>query len=101
MTSLRFKGDITLDEVFDHHRIAIYDRVVEAIKNSYQDPSIPEVKVVNIEINETEYSINLARAKFIGGLESAMSAYEKIEEYEKCQLCLDIIKELKKIERTK
>jgi len=96
MTSLKFNGEITLDEVFDRHRITIYDKVVDSIEKSYKDTSVFEVKIINIEINNMEYSINLGRDKFISGLENAITAYERVEEYEKCQRCLNIITEIKK-----
>lgn len=95
MTSLKFKGDITLDEVFSRHRITIYDKLVQAIRGSYENEKIDEIKVINIEINNVEYSINLAKNKFISGLENAISFYEQIEEYEKCNGCLEIIKKIK------
>lgn len=96
MASLKFKGDITLDQVFNQHKSTIYDRLVEEIKLVYEDSSINEITVIHIELNSVEYSINLTRNKFISGLESAISFYENVEEYEKCQICLNIITQLKK-----
>jgi hypothetical protein len=52
--------------------------------------------VIKISINESEYTINLSRDKFISGLEGAISFYEACEEYEKCAECLKIINALKK-----
>jgi hypothetical protein len=52
--------------------------------------------VIKISINESEYTINLSRDKFISGLEGAISFYEACEEYEKCAECLKIINTLKK-----
>ena len=95
MTSLKFNGDITLDEVFNTNKSIIYDSVLKRIQESYSDLKILEVKVITIEINDIEYSINLAREKFIGSLENAISFYVTLEEYEKCQLCVDIIAEIK------
>lgn len=95
MTSLKFSGDVTLDDVFNQNKITIYDNVLKAISEAYRDTSIDEVKVITIEINQVEYSINLARSKFISSLENAIHFYEKLEFYEKCQACLDIITKLK------
>jgi len=95
MTSLKFNGDITLEEVFNLHRITIYDKVVESICANYRDPAIHEITVINITINAVDYTVNLSRDKFISGLENAISFYEKSEAYEKCQLCLNVINELK------
>ena len=97
MASLKFNGEITLEEVFQQNKILIYDRVLLAIKKSYKELDIDETPIVQISINEVEYSIKLSKDKYLGALEGAISFYEKIEEYEKCQQCLDIIKELKKM----
>jgi hypothetical protein len=95
MRQLKFNGDVTLDEVFNRNKVSIYDKIVESIQKSYKDPSVAEIRVVSIVINETEYSIGLVRSKFVSCLESAMNFYIGLEEYEKCLVCRDIIAELK------
>jgi len=95
MKILKFQGDIGLDEVFNHHKIEIYDNLLLSIKNHYLDKNYSEVTVIKISINESEYTINLSREKFISGLEGAISFYESCEEYEKCAECLKIINALK------
>lgn len=92
---LKFQGDIGLDEVFNRHKIEIYDNLLKSISDSYLDETKGEVTVVKISINEVEYTINLSREKFITGLEGAISFYESCEEYEKCADCLKIINALK------
>jgi len=96
MKTLKFQGDIGLDEVFNHHKIEIYDNLLKSIKENYLDYENSEITVVKISINETEYTINLSRDKFISGLDGAISFYESCEEYEKCAECLEIIGALKK-----
>jgi hypothetical protein len=96
MKTLKFKGDIGLDEVFNHHKIEIYDNLLKSIKDNYLDEMNTEVTVVKISINLTDYTINLPREKFISGLEGAINFYESCEEYEKCAECLKIINALKK-----
>jgi hypothetical protein len=96
MASLKFKGEITLDEVFSQNKIFIYDNVLASIEKSYKNLKIDETHVVQISINEIEYSIKLSRDKYVGALEGAILFYESAEEYEKCQLCLNIINELTK-----
>jgi hypothetical protein len=96
MKTLKFQGDIGLDEVFNHHKIEIYDNLLKAIGEHYLDGENSEITVVKISINENEYTINLSRDKFISGLEGAISFYESCEEYEKCAECLKIITALKK-----
>ncbi len=96
MKILKFQGDIGLDDVFNRHKIEIYDNLLQSIKNHYLDENHSEVTVIKISINESEYTINLSRDKFISGLEGAISFYESCEEYEKCAECLKIITALKK-----
>lgn len=96
MKILKFQGDIGLDDVFNRHKIEIYDNLLQSIKNHYLDENHSEVTVIKISINDSEYTINLSRDKFISGLEGAISFYESCEEYEKCAECLKIITALKK-----
>ena len=96
MASLKFNGEITLEEVFSQNKIFIYDNVLSAIEKNYKDADIDESHVVQISINSIEYSIKLSRDKYIGALEGAIIFYEKSEAYEKCQLCLNIINEITK-----
>ena len=95
MTSLKFNGDITLEEIFDQHKLVIYDKIVESIFKNYKNKKVNEINVINITINDFEYSITLTRSKFINCLENAISAYEKIEQYEKCKECLEVVNEIK------
>jgi hypothetical protein len=82
--------------VFNGNKIEIYDNLLNSIKSNYTNEKCNEITIVKISINETEYTINLARDKFISGLEGALSFYESCEEYEKCAECLAIINALKK-----
>ena len=95
MTSLKFDGE-TLEEVFNLHQLTIYDNVIDAICANYKNKLINEIKIISIILNNIEYNINLSRSKYIGSLENAIFFYKKSEAYEKCQLCLNIINELKK-----
>lgn len=95
MKTLKFQGDIGLDDVFNQHKIEIYDNLLRSIGASYADGSQSEVTIVKISINNNEYTINLSREKFVKGLEGAISFYESCEEYEKCAECLKIINAIK------
>ena len=96
MKTLKFQGEIGLDDVFNRHKIEIYDNLLKSIKEHYLDLNNTEVTVVKISINSMDYTINLPREKFVSGLEGAISFYESCEEYEKCAECLIIIKALNK-----
>ena len=98
MPSLRFNGDISLEEIFSQHKAVIYDAVVKTIADNYHDPNKNEIEVLSIHLNGTDHIVNLSRSKFIDGLNSAISFYEEREEYEKCQKCLDIINQMKQKE---
>lgn len=95
MASLKFDGDITLDQVFNSHKGIIYDHVLEKIKECYLDSTVNQVPIISIQINDVTNSINLSRDKFISGLENAIEYYVELEEYEKCQVCLNIINDIK------
>jgi len=95
MNILKFQGDIGLTDVFNQHKVEIYDNLFKAIHESYLNDTINEVTIVKISINEIEYTINLNREKFLSGMEGALSFYESCEEYEKCAECLKIINALK------
>jgi hypothetical protein len=100
MKTLKFQGDIELNEVFNCHKIEIYNNLLNEIKNHYLDEDRDQVTVIKISINETDYTINLSRDKFVSGLEGAITFYESIEEYEKCAECLSIINSIKKNNKT-
>lgn len=95
MKTLKFSGDIGLDEIFNLHKIDIYNNLLDQIKEALLNPKLSELTIVNISINQIEYSIKLTSDKFINGLEGAISFYESCEEYEKCADCLKLINTLK------
>jgi hypothetical protein len=95
MPSLRFNGNVSLEEIFSQHKTLIYESVVKAIEENYHDPNIYEVEVLSIHLNGVDHAVNLSRSKFINGLYNAIEFYEKLEEYEKCQRCLNIISQMK------
>ena len=96
MTSLKFTGEVSLEEIYAQNKSIIYDSLFKSIKKSYKNETVQEIEVIKISINEIEYSIKLGRDRFIPSLESIISFYEETEEYEKCQTCLNMILELKK-----
>ena len=96
MTSLKFTGEVSLEEIYAQNKSIIYDSLFKSIKKSYKNKSVQEIEVIKISINDIEYSIKLNREKFISSLESIISFYEETEEYENCQTCLNMIDELKK-----
>lgn len=95
MKTLKFQGNIELDEVFNCHKPEIYDNLLTEISANYSDLTLNQVTVVKISINDTDYSINLSRDKFISGLNGAITFYESTEEYEKCAECLKLIEAIK------
>lgn len=94
MGTLIFNGEITLDQAFSQNKDIIYEKVFSEIRKHYLDESISTIHIINISINDTDYTINLPRTKFVSALRNALKFYEKIEEYEKCQTCLDMINNL-------
>jgi hypothetical protein len=98
MGTLIFNGEITLDQAFSQNKDIIYNKVFSEIEKHYLDAAINTVHIINISINENDYTINLPRTKFVSALNNARKFYEKIEDYEKCQVCVDITNKL--IEKT-
>lgn len=94
MIPLKFTGNISVEEIFTRHKNDIYDKVVEAIIKGHEDPSIDKVEVMTLTVNDLEYTIDLSRDNFVSSLESAIAVYEQTEEYEKCQLCINLIKKI-------
>lgn len=95
MKTLKFKGDITLDEVFNYHKKAIFDNLIASVEASYSDSAKLEATIIKISINDDVYTINLSQEKFIDGLQKAISFYEELEEYEQCAKCLKMINSIK------
>lgn len=95
MKTLKFSGDIGLDEIFNQHKIDIYNNLLTCVQRDLSNLDVSELTIVNISINQIEYSIKLTRDKFINGLEGAISFYESCEEYEKCAQCVKLINTLK------
>lgn len=91
---LKFSGDITLEEIFQKYQTEIYDTMVKSIVEHLEKKTSEEVKVVTITINSKEYSVTLGKEKFYSALSNAIAYYERFEEYEKCQYCLNILKSM-------
>jgi len=91
MRKLQFSGDVTVDQIFKDHKMEIYDSVLKSIKENYSLHEIDEINVVKITTGSKDYSINLTRDKFVSSLGRCIDFFESLEEYEKCQSCVDII----------
>ena len=93
MQQLRFNGDITLEQVFQDYRTEVYDNLVKAIAENLEE-EVDQVTVLVVGINNIDYTVNLTKDKFLTSLRSALAHYERLELYEKCQQCLDILNKL-------
>ena len=96
MKTLKFDQEIPINTILENHKFEVYESVLLAIKEYLQSPRKKEVKIINIIVKDMEYSINLNRNKFERSLDRACSFYESIEEYEKCQTCIDLKNALSK-----
>jgi hypothetical protein len=95
MRTLQFSEDFTIDQIFESHKVEIYDTILDSIRSTYQsDPD--QISILTISTSSKEYSINLTSDKFESSLEKCIVFFESIEYYEKCQECLDILNDLKK-----
>ena len=94
MNKLQFDGDITINQIFQDHRNEIYDNVLKAVKNNYQNREISEIFVVSITTKSKTHDITLIRDNFIISLNKCIEFFESTEEFEKCQSCIDIINDI-------
>ena len=96
---LHVKDDIDIDQLFSEYKLEIYSSVLDSIKENYRKDEIEEINVVKISTQSKEYSINLTRDKFIASLNRCISFFEPMEEYEKCQECINIINDIKNTQK--
>ena len=96
MRKLHFTGEITLDQIFQDYKMEIYDNILLTIQDNYKKDEISEINVVNITINGKEHVWNLTKDKIVTLLNRCIDFYKspELEQYEKCQTCLDIINNL-------
>ena len=92
MEKLQFNGNFTFDDIFRDHKSEIYESLIKIIKDSLDQD---KVTVMIIQLNSKEYSINLTQDKYEKSLNNALSHFESLEEYEKCQECVDLLNSLK------
>ena len=85
----------SLDDIFNKYQYEIYNQILNSIQLNYQNFKIDSIKVVSISTSNSDYSISLSSDKFISSLESCIKFFESIEDYEKCQSCLNIINDIK------
>jgi hypothetical protein len=95
MAKLKFIGEISITEILNDYQLEIYDSMLNAIKECYRNHSELSVHIIDISINDFNHSIQLSRPKFVKALTKAIKCFEKIEAYEKCQECVNIINYLK------
>ena len=95
MERLEYKEDISLDQVFKENDYIVKNAAFQAIHQNYFKRNKDCVLVITIIICNTEHSIRLSRNLYITMLESCITTFEKTEEYEKCLVANEIIKNLK------
>jgi hypothetical protein len=91
MAPLRNNEDGSSQSTFGRYKYAIFDKVVEAIEKSQNNPDLEEVEVMTIVIDGVEYTIHILRRDFVSSLEAAIALYEEAEDYEKCQRCFNLL----------
>jgi len=96
MRKLNFTGEITIDQIFQDYKMEIYDNILASIQDNYTKDEISEINVVNITINGKEHIWKLTRDKVVTLLNRCIDFYKNpdLEEYEKCQTCVNIINNL-------
>lgn len=95
MRKLQFTGDATIEEIYEIHRREVYNTLLEVIGENYLNDEINEINVVKISTQSKDHVITLTRDKFIASLNRCITFFEKTEEYEKCQVCVNMINTIK------
>lgn len=92
--TIRLQEDISINQILKDYESEIYDSILNSVKENFKKSEKSEVNVVNITTQTRNYTINLTREKFIKWLNKCIAFFETLEEYEKCQECVNIIKEI-------
>lgn len=98
MSKLQFQGQLTVEELFVRYRWEIYNNIVKSIKSNYKDPTVDQVEIVEISSfgEDPPTVIILTKDKFKEWLNKCIEFFEPLEEYEKCQECVNIIRDMSK-----
>lgn len=84
----------SIDDVFNKYQSDIYTRILESIKDNYKKSDVDKIKVVSISTSKYDYTISLSSDRYISSLNSCIAFFESIEDYEKCQSCVNIISDI-------
>lgn len=96
MSKLKFQGEFTVEKLFTQYKWEIYDNIIKSIRENHKNPLIQEVEIVEITTRDTRYPIILSRERFVDSLNKCIEFFEALEEYERCQACVDIINDINK-----
>lgn len=99
--TIKFSEDMSIDQLLIDYEIELHNSVFNAIKENFKDTEKSEINVVNISMQTRNYTINVSREKFKRWLNQCKTFFEKREEYEKCQECVDMINNLKNNKKQK
>jgi len=99
MRKIQFTGDATIEEIYEVHKREIYNNVLTLIEKNYKNLEINEINVVQISTQSKDHVIALTRDKFTPILNRCISFFEKLEEYEKCQVCVNIINDINYVKK--
>ena len=98
---IKLQEDVSIKQILKDYEIAIYNNILNSVKENFRKSEISEINVVNITTQSVNYTINLSKDKFIKWLNKCISFFESLEEYEKCQECVNIIHEIENNENKK
>lgn len=88
--------DETLGDFLVQNKDVVYTALLDSIEKEYLNKTSLAVDILQINATDDTTQITLAREDWVKGLEKAINYFKKpeIEEYEKCQRCLNIINKL-------
>lgn len=89
--TIKISKDIPIDQILKEYEYEIFNSALDSMSKNYKNFDIEEINVINIQTESIDYNISLTRSKFKLWLNKCMSFFETLEEYEKCQICVNIL----------
>ena len=89
--TIRVSKDIPIDQILKEYEYEIFNSALESMSKNYKNFDIEEINVINIRTESIDYNISLTRSKFKLWLNKCISFFETLEEYEKCQTCVEVL----------
>jgi hypothetical protein len=92
--TIKLSQDIPIEQILEKYEYEIFNSALDSMRSNYKNLNGDDINVVTIQTQSISYNIALTQGKFELWLTKCIEFFEKREEYEKCQECVDILKYL-------